>query len=362
MTQAPTPTADTVRRLARNLLQDAKDAKHAKDAKDAKHAKDAKDVTDAPDTPDAPDGPAAVRGPEVRPVAGSPGPTTWWVGTRHVLRLAPDREAAPRQRRELRLRDLVRPYVSVRIPVSVARGEWSPGLPCTLDTALPGGSGEEHDVSALGEADLAGLLTGLREVPVRQAETLGVPRAAPRDLHTLREAAAHAARRLAAADEFDPDRLAQLTASAAAQLTAQPGTPVLVHHGLTGEHLVIGADGRVRGVLGWGDAVVGDPAEDIAGLARAVGSPAAVRAATLAGYGARPCLRGLWLARCDTVVRLADALTGRFAAPPPLLRIELRRAWEAILLERLTEPPAEEAESGKSGESAASGEDGYGTP
>ncbi|NEY34152.1 phosphotransferase [Streptomyces sp. PRKS01-65] len=347
MTQAPTPTADTVRRLVRTLLQDAPD------------------IADAPDVTGGPD---AARGPGVRPVAGSAGPTTWWVGTRHVLRLAPDREAALRQRRELRLRDLVRPCVPVRLPASVARGEWAPGLPCTLDTALPGGSGEEHDVSALGEADLAGLLTGLREVPVRQAETLGVPRAAPRDLHALREAAASAALRLAAADEFDAVRLAQLTASAAAQLAAQPGPPVLVHHGLTGEHLVVGADGRVRGVLGWGDAVLGDPAEDIAGLARAVGSPAAVRAATLAGYGARPCLRGLWLARCDTVVRLADALAGRAAVPPPRARAELRRAWEAILLERLTEPPAEDAEggdggdSGDRGEAGGRGEDGYGAP
>ncbi|MDV7223970.1 aminoglycoside phosphotransferase family protein, partial [Streptomyces prunicolor] len=64
---------------------------------------------------------------------------------------------------------------------------------------------------------------------------------------------------------------------------------------------------------------------------------AAVRAATLAGYGARPCLRGLWLARCDTVVRLADHLKGRDAEPVPLLRTQLRHTWEAILLERVTE-------------------------
>ncbi|CAM5525739.1 Aminoglycoside phosphotransferase family protein OS=Streptomyces tendae OX=1932 GN=GUR47_31590 PE=4 SV=1 [Streptomyces tendae] len=102
---------------------------------------------------------------------------------------------------------------------------------------------------------------------------------------------------------------------------------------------MVSADGRVRGVLGWSDAVLGDPAEDIAGLALSVGSPAAVRAATLAGYGARPCLRGLWLARCDAVVDLAKALAGRSGAPPPLplLRTRLRRAWEPILLERVTE-------------------------
>lgn len=303
MTQAPTPTADTVRRLVRSLLRD---------------------------------GPDDSAGPEVRPAAAGAEPATWWVGTRHVLRLAPDREAAARQRRELRLRDLVRPHVPVTVPTSVAYGEWAPGLTCTLDTKVPGGAGGQHDVSAVGEADLAGLLTGLREVPVRQAEALGVPRAAPRSLEALRRAAERAAARLDA-DEFDAARVRQLTQQATGQLAAQSATAVLVHHALTGNHLVVSADGRVRGVLGWADTVLGDPAEDIAGLALAVGSPAAVRAATLAGYGARPCLRGLWLARCDALVRLADRLDGKGESPPPLLRAQLRHAWEPILLERVTE-------------------------
>ncbi|MFH8801383.1 aminoglycoside phosphotransferase family protein [Streptomyces sp. NPDC017936] len=308
MTQAPTPTADTVRRLVRALLEEGED------------------------------GTGGGAGSDVRPVReDDAGRCTWWVGARHVLRLAPDREATLRQRRELRLRDLVRLHVPVAVPTSVAHGEWSPGLGYTLDTRVPGGTGEEHDVSALGEADLAGLLGGLREVPVRRAETLGVPRAAPRSLEALRRMAVAAAERLAAADEFDPARLHQLTPPGAAQLAARPVPAVLVHHALRGEHLVLSADGRVRGVLDWTGAVVGDPAEDIAGLALAVGSGAAVRAATLAGYGARPCLRGLWLARCDTVVRLADRLDGRGADPLTLLRTRLRRAWETILLERVTE-------------------------
>jgi aminoglycoside phosphotransferase (APT) family kinase protein len=304
MTQAPTPTADTVRQLVRSLLKDS-----------------AADST----------------GPEVRPVAEGGGHSTWWVGTRHVLRLAPDREATLRQRRELRLRDLVRPYLPVAVPTSVAHGEWAPGLSYTLDTKVPGRSGEDQDVSAVGEADLAGLLTGLREVPVRQAEALGVPRTAPRSLEALRRTAEQAAERLAAADEFDAARLHQLTQPGAVQLAAQSATAVLVHHDLKGEHLVVSADGRVRGVLDWTDAALGDPAEDIAGLASAVGAPAAVRAATLAGYGARPCLRGLWLARCDTAVRLAAQLEGRDIGPLPLLRAQLRHTWEAILLERVTE-------------------------
>jgi aminoglycoside phosphotransferase (APT) family kinase protein len=149
--------------------------------------------------------------------------------------------------------------------------------------------------------------------------------------------AVHAAGRLGAADEFEPTLMHQLTPPVAAQLAAQPGTAVLVHQRLRGEHLVVTPDGRVRGVLGWTGAAVGDPAEDIAGLALAVGSPTAVRAATLAGYGARPCLRGLWLARCDAVVRLAARLDGRDSTPLSLLHTHLRHAWEAILLERVTE-------------------------
>ncbi|MGJ5752606.1 phosphotransferase family enzyme [Streptomyces puniciscabiei] len=303
MTQAPTPTADTVRRLVRSLLKEGGD-----------------------DT----------AGPDVRPVTEGRA-YTWWVGARHVLRLAPDREASALRRRELRLRDLVRPHLPVAVPTSVAHGDWAPGLAYTLDTKVPGGTADEHDVSAVGEADLAGLLTGLRTVPVRQAEALGVPRTAPRSLEALRRMAVHAAEGLAAADEFDAARLHQLTPPGAAQLAAQPGTAVLTHHGLTGEHVVVSADGRVRGVLEWTRAALGDPAEDIAGLAVAVGSPAAVRAATLAGYGARPCLRGLWLARCDAVIRLADHLEGRAGGSPALLRTQLRSAWEPILLERLSD-------------------------
>jgi aminoglycoside phosphotransferase (APT) family kinase protein len=125
-------------------------------------------------------------------------------------------------------------------------------------------------------------------------------------------------------------------------LAAPAGAAVLVHHDLRGEHLVVSGDGRVRGVLGWSDAVIGDPAEDIASLAVAVGTPAAVRAATLAGYGARSCLRGLWLARCDTLVRLAEGLEGRDGTPLPVLRARVGRAWESIMLERVTELPQEE--------------------
>lgn len=306
------PTADTVRRLAASALPPRADS--------------------------------GGKGPEVAPVALSgrtAGGSLWWVGSRHVLRLATGRADSVKLQRSLRLRDLVRPVLKgVTVPVSVTQGEWASGLAYTLDTRISGGTGGEyagHPVSAAGESDLAAVLAGLHEVPVRQAEAFGVPRVTPRSLERLRQAAAEAAVPLATADEFDPSGLRKLTPPVASQLAAQPGAAVLVHNDLGPDHLVVSAEGRVRGVLGWQDSVIGDPAEDIAGLARAVGSPAAVRAATLAGYTARPCLRGLWLARCDALLHLAAALPAPHDDVLRPLRLAVRNAWEPILLERVTD-------------------------
>ncbi|MFD4645351.1 aminoglycoside phosphotransferase family protein [Streptomyces sp. NPDC058441] len=308
MSDAPRPTQDTVRRLLGALLPDSGQLDVSAVAEGGEHS-------------------------------------TWWVGTRYVLRLALDAPASVRQRREIRLRDLVRQHVGIAVPASLASGEWASGRTYSLDTRLRGASGEAVDVTAAGEEDLAGLLGGLREVPAARAEALGLARTAPRSLDALRQGAARAAELLGGDGEFEPARLAQLTAQAAAQLAAQPGA-VVVHHDLKGEHLTVTPDGRVRGVLDWSDAVIGDPAEDIAGLSIAVGARAAVRAATLAGYGARASLRGLWLARCDTLVRLGERLHGTDDSPVPLLRTQLERAWEAILLELVTELADKDPETG----------------
>ncbi|MER5948756.1 aminoglycoside phosphotransferase family protein [Streptomyces sp. NPDC001904] len=269
-------------------------------------------------------------GAELRP-APEDGPAAWRVGTGHVLRLAPDGPASRELRREVRLRDVVRPHVTVAVPACAAAGEWAPGLAYVLDTRPPGDSAEVRDVTAAGEEDLAGLLTGLRAVPVARAVPLGVPTVAPRSLENLRREAGIAAGRLDADGEFEAARLGQLTARAVTRLGPQSDA-VLVHHGLTGDRLTVAADGHVRGVLGWGGTVVGDPAEDIAGLTVSVGARAAVRAATLGGYGARVCLRGLWLGRCEALVRLFEG-----GGSLGLLRVRLERAWEPILLELVTD-------------------------
>ncbi|MFI2032790.1 aminoglycoside phosphotransferase family protein [Streptomyces buecherae] len=284
---------------------------------------------------------------------------SWWVGEDHVLRLARDPAGAARQRRESALRDLLRARLSVAVPASVGRGEWAPGLTYTLGTRLPGTSAEARPLSRAGEADLAALLAGLRAVDPADAVALGLPYQPPRPLVRPWRAAVAVAERFPHDGEFAPDRYAALVTTATPATPAvrppaphhsAPPTPAdrdeptpdvadattapapvacLCHLDLKGEHLLVSDDGRVTGVLDWTDAAIGDPAEDIAGLAIAVGAPAAARAAERAGHGPAVRRRGLLFARYDTVVRLADRLYGDDDSPLPLLRAQRVRAWRA---------------------------------
>ncbi|MFE0100776.1 aminoglycoside phosphotransferase family protein [Streptomyces sp. NPDC059009] len=274
-------------------------------------------------------------GPDVRPVDEGGEHSTWWVGERHVLRLALDAGGSVRQRREVALRDAVRGRVGeVGVPASVASGVWAPGLTYTLDTRIPGASAEVRGVSGAGERDLAALLSGLASFPGAEAEALGVPVERPRALDDVRKQAMDAARQLADGGEAErelPGRLAgQLTGRATEPVAATAPALVLTHCDLKGEHLLVTSAGRVAGVLDWTDAAVADPAEDVAGLALSVGAPAAVRVAALAGHSPATAARGVALARCDTLIRLADRLYGTDDSPLPLLRVQRERAWAAL--------------------------------
>lgn len=283
-------------------------------------------------------------GGEARPVGEGGEHSTWWVGASHVLRLALDVGASARQRREIALRDALRPRLAVPVPRGAAAGDWSDGLAYTLDVRLPGVSAEHRPVAAEGERDLARLLTGLREFPARDALALGVPAAAPRQLAAVRAGAVRAARTLEAGGWFDGTLLGLLATDPPAYAgeggggldRARHAPRVLAHHDLKGEHLLTDEAGRVSGVLDWTDAVLGDPAEDIAGLALSLGASAAVRIGSEAGYAPGLCARGLQLARCDTLIRLSDRLHGTDDSPLPLLRTQLNRSWETTPLD----PPA----------------------
>ncbi|MGH4031907.1 aminoglycoside phosphotransferase family protein [Actinomycetota bacterium Odt1-20B] len=270
-------------------------------------------------------------GPDVRPVDEGGEHSTWWVGERHVLRLALDADGSVRQRRELALRDAVRGRVGeVGVPASVASGTWATGLTYTLDTLLPGTSAEVRGVCAADERDLAALLSGLASFPGAEADALGVPVERPRALDDVRKQATDAARQLADSGEVERELLGRLTGPAAEFEAVAAPALVLSHYDLKGEHLLVTSAGRVAGVLDWTDAAVADPAEDVAGLALSVGAPAAVRVAALAGHSPATAARGVALARCDTLIRLAERLYGTDDSPLPLLRVQRERAWAAL--------------------------------
>ncbi|MFD0416991.1 aminoglycoside phosphotransferase family protein [Streptomyces sp. NPDC127108] len=259
----------------------------------------------------------------VEPVDEGGEHSTWWVGERYVLRLTLDEDAAVRQRREVALRAAIQAYVPVAVPVSVAAGDWAPGLACTVDSRLPGDSAERRPVGREGEHDLAGMLRGLRALPPGRASALGLPRQEPRALDALRRSAEEALARLAAYGEAPAAHVPPHGPAA----TARPAPAVVLHNDLKGEHLLVSSTGRVSGVLDWADAVVGDPAEDVAGLALSIGTPATERVAVAAGLAPEVFRRGVLLARCDTAIRLAHRLDGRDDSPLPLLRAQVERAW-----------------------------------
>ncbi|WP_131738221.1 phosphotransferase family protein [Actinomadura roseirufa] len=256
--------------------------------------------------------------PRVRPIGEGGEHHSWWADDAYVVRLAPDRAATARLHREIALRDLVRARSAVPVPASAAVGEWAPGCGFTVDTRLDGVSAEVRRVSPAGEAQLASLLRALAAMPVTSA---GIPEAPPIEWDALTRRADQARRRLPEAP-VAPLPPPQSSASARA--------PVLAHADLKGEHLLVRPDGTLAGVLDWADAEAADPARDIAGVAISIGAAAARRVANAAGHGAATAARGLHLARCETVIRLDDRVHGTDDSPLPLLRAQLRRAWEPV--------------------------------
>jgi aminoglycoside phosphotransferase (APT) family kinase protein len=256
------------------------------------------------------------RPPVLRPIGEGGEHHSWWVADRYVARLAPDREAGLRLRRELALRDLIRPYTDVPLPRSVGYGEWAPGCDFTVDTRLDGVSGEDRPLSQDGARQLAALLRALRTIPAGPLAEIGVPAGEPILWQRLTAEAEAARLRLGHREPL----------SAPAPPSSAP--PVLVHADLKGEHLLVRPDGTLAGVLDWTDALVADPALDVAGLAISVGAPAAARIAAEAGHTRETAAAGVFLARCETLIRLDERLRDESDSPLPLLRAQLARAWE----------------------------------
>jgi aminoglycoside phosphotransferase (APT) family kinase protein len=144
----------------------------------------------------------------------------------------------------------------------------SPGEPVEPSTLRPG----PGLAVSLGRA-----IAAIHELSPTVVEEAGLP---------IYEAAEYRERRLseldrAAATGKVPPRLLQRWETALEDVGRWHFSPTVVHGDLAGEH-VLAVEGSVSAVVGWGEAMVADPADDLAWLA--AGAPADALAVVLESY------------------------------------------------------------------------------
>jgi aminoglycoside phosphotransferase (APT) family kinase protein len=176
-----------------------------------------------------------------------------------IFRIARHERAARGQAREL----VLLPQLHERLPVAVPKPEWrvEPGDDFAFGAigyrklgGTPLEPGEESEQLA---RDVAAFLRGLHDL-----RDVDGP-AAPEDLEELDGATRAPLRGLLQTTEFE--RLERWWDDLRSDESLSQFEPVLRHGDLWHENLLV-ADGRLVGVLDWGAAAVGDPAEDFAPL------------------------------------------------------------------------------------------------
>jgi aminoglycoside 2''-phosphotransferase len=121
--------------------------------------------------------------------------------------------------------------------------------------------------------EVAKFLTALHSIPVEQAIGAGLADASA-DEWRAEYAAFRAWSRAHAAPLLSADARAQLERLWAGYLDEPEHfrfQPVLIHRDLGIEHVLLEPGGRLAGVIDWGDAAIGDPAIDFAGLLGGLG-------------------------------------------------------------------------------------------
>ncbi|MGW4110247.1 phosphotransferase [Actinosynnema sp. NPDC004786] len=187
------------------------------------------------------------------------------VGGRWVVRRPRRPGVVAQLRRETRLM----PWLAPRLPLPVPVPEVVPGEPFAVRHPLVPGEPLTHPAHG---RELGLFLRALHDCPTDEPLRLGVPRGRPAD--DLARFAADVVP-LLPANLHEP---AHALLAAGRRLTGD----VLVHGDLGPEH-VLAADGRLTGVIDFGDAHLGDPAIDLAWALH--GTPPAFADALAAAYG-----------------------------------------------------------------------------
>jgi aminoglycoside phosphotransferase (APT) family kinase protein len=208
-------------------------------------------------------------------------------GRRWVVRAPRTPAVAALLEAEGRLLPLLRPLLPVPVPVPVGHCRLPEGGRCVVTEDLPGRPLDAASLSAGSPvaAELGRVLAALHEVDPTVFEEAGTP---------VYEADEYRLRRLADVDRAAgtghvPATLLARWEHALEQVAHWHFVPTPVHGDLAGAH-VLEHEGRVRGVLGWGEARVADPADDLAWLVASAPADAldTVLEAYAMGRGDRP--------------------------------------------------------------------------
>jgi aminoglycoside phosphotransferase (APT) family kinase protein len=229
-------------------------------------------------------------GVDVAPLGEGWDNVVWAVGDDRVLRVRREPDPAAVER-DVALLDFAAARATVTVPRVLAA---DPAHGLLLTTRVPGRPAAEAPWDPGHVADaLAGLLTALHTAPEVPSVLAPDPDDAAAWLRAVGEeyaAAAHAVP-------------ADLRGAVEAFLAAVPPAPgprlVPCHNDVRDDHVFVGGDGRVTGLIDWGDAVLGDPSLDLATVSTDFGD--AVLARLVAAYDA-PLAPG-WEERVRFVAR-----------------------------------------------------------
>jgi aminoglycoside phosphotransferase (APT) family kinase protein len=190
-----------------------------------------------------------------------------------VFRVARNQPAAAGQARELRLLPELRPHVPVPIPDPGWYADACPhfpfgviGYPKIEGTALSPALLAQGDLAAIA-GGLAAFLAALHRFRPERAEALGVPGPSARraQIEALRDGELPLLRQLLTADEYRT--VSDWWDAFLTDPALRAYRPCLLHGDLWYENILVdGAARSVAGVLDFGDAAVGDPAQDFASL------------------------------------------------------------------------------------------------
>ena len=232
-----------------------------------------------------------------------------------LLRVARRAEVGASLAREARLLPVVAAAVApVRVPAFTITRLEGPGPAVVGYEALQGAplapeslAGAEAGAEVIAR-EVAGFLTALHSIPTEQAIAAGLENTSADEWRAEYEAF-RAWSRAHAAPLLSPDARARLERLWAGYLDWPEHfrfQPVLIHRDLGIEHVLLEPDGRLAGVIDWGDAAIGDPAIDFAGFLGGLGEAFARRViAAWAGPRAAGETEETLLARAAFYVRLS---------------------------------------------------------